>query len=170
MAEFGEKGRPADAAGNVTGKSSQNGGPELDRLDAELEGISVDFIRLITCADGGLAWQFWSGDPVFSGGGQQADVDQFLSYVNPLEKTTSWGDRTFIDVVVIYGATIDPLSFDASLDGTSVAGFFTPIPGTSETVTIPLLSGRNTLLLSVEGLKPSGQTAKDRDRLTFVTF
>jgi hypothetical protein len=42
------------------------------------------------------------------------------------------------------------------------------VPGTSQTVTIPLSAGRNTLAISVDGTLADDRTASDRDRLTFV--
>jgi hypothetical protein len=44
---------------------------------------------------------------------------------------------------------------------------FHPLPNTSETVTIPLTPGRNSLKLEVKGLNDKGNTAKDMDELTF---
>ena len=106
--------------------------------------------------------------PAFTGGGQRSDVDDFLTYINPTQKRTdlTFGDSSF-QLAILYGETIDPSTFQAKLNGVTIDGF-TPIPGTVETITIPLSSGRNTLLLSVEGIRDDGRSAKDRDRMTFV--
>lgn len=45
---------------------------------------------------------------------------------------------------------------------------FSPVEGTQEVVTIPLSPGRNTLKLSVEGLRSDDRFATDRDSLTFI--
>jgi len=107
--------------------------------------------------------------PLFDGGGQRPpDVNAFLRYANPLQARTDLpaGTTTF-DVVIYYGDTIDPATFQATLNGAPLGGF-TPIPGTHETVTIPLGPGRNVLLLEVQGVRNDGRTATDRDRLTFI--
>jgi VCBS repeat-containing protein len=105
------------------------------------------------------------GDP---GGGQRENVDAFLSYVSPTQPRTDLPvGTTSFDVAIIYGPTILPDTFQAELNGAPFLGF-TPVPGTSETVTIPLSSGRNILLLLVDGVRFDGRTATDRDRLTFI--
>jgi hypothetical protein len=45
---------------------------------------------------------------------------------------------------------------------------FNPVPGTFEIVTIPLDTGRNTLKLTLDGIRDDGRTATDRDQLVFV--
>lgn len=103
------------------------------------------------------------------GGGQRSDVDTFLSFNNPLKKTvnTPAGINSF-SVGIVYGPTIDPLSFDATLNGQPFSGF-SPVSGTQEVVTIPLSTGRNVLKLSVVGIRSDGRFATDRDTLTFIT-
>jgi hypothetical protein len=104
----------------------------------------------------------------FTGGGQRDDVDAFLAYFNPTEKQVSLpvGTTSFV-VEILYGSTIDSLTFQASLNGALVS-IFNPIAGMSETVNIPLTTGRNTLVLSVDGVRSDGRTATDRDRLVFI--
>jgi hypothetical protein len=158
-----------DDNGIITSSGGSTGIKESMFFDADLSGETVDFMRLIARGDRGpLTWQAWSGEPVFAGGGQQIDVDRFLSYGNPLKKTTDVDSCDFIELTIHYGPTISASTFTATLDKSPVDSLFSPAPGTTETVTIPLASGRNTLVLSVEGLKPSLQTAKDTDRLTFL--
>ena len=60
-----------------------------------------------------------------------------------------------------------PATFEVELNSSPSAGF-SPSAGTSQTVTIPLSPGRNTLAISVDGAFVDGRTATDRDRLTFV--
>lgn len=152
---------------------------------SDLTGYPIGFIRLLVHnvqiavhelgdelfsqdMDWDVTWQFWAGQPLQTGGGQRSDVDEFLAYVNPLQKkTTLPTGTTSFPVRIVYGATIDPLTFEASLNGTPVGGFH-PVAGTNETVTIPLSSGHNTLKLQVDGQRSDGHTAMDKDQLTFI--
>jgi hypothetical protein len=105
------------------------------------------------------------GDPA---GGGRDDVDVFLSYANPTQVRTDLpAGTTSFNVTIIYGPTIIHGSFQAVLNGAPFFGF-TPKPGMSETVTIPLSRGRNVLSLNVDGMRSDGRTATDRDRLTFI--
>ena len=77
-----------------------------------------------------------------------------------------------------YGATLDPATFNAVLDGERVSPAFHPEPGTQETVTLDFIGGRNHVLLqasSKDGLThtslerwivfarfPGDENAKDR--------
>lgn len=109
-----------------------------------------------------------SSFPSFSGGGQSAEVNEFLSYdgISASRTTASGGEVTF---TIFYGSTIHAASFHAVFDGTDVTAFLNPAPGTSETIEIDELpAGRHVLILSVQGNTSSGRTATDRDRLTFV--
>jgi hypothetical protein len=106
---------------------------------------------------------------LFLGHGQRsADVNAFLAYHYPQEATTALppGTSTF-DLHVFYGATIDPSSFSARLDGQDLSGLFSPSPEDDQMVTLSLKPGRNVLLLSVEGKRSDGKTATDADRLVF---
>lgn len=104
----------------------------------------------------------------FDGGGQRASVDALLSYARPAQRQTSLAaGTTAYSLLLFYGAAIDPGTFQAELNGASLTALFTPTPGGSEMVTIPLQPGRNVLILSVVG-NPEGRAATDRDRLTFI--
>ena len=104
----------------------------------------------------------------FNGGGQRSDVNAMLSYIRPAQTRTSLAAGTAsYSVMVSYGATIDPTTFRAELNGAVVTGLFTPTPGSTQTVALPLVTGRNVLLLSVAG-GPGGPTGTDRDRLVFL--
>jgi hypothetical protein len=106
---------------------------------------------------------------LFFGHGQRsADVNAFLAYHYPQEATTALpsGTSTF-DLHIFYGATIDPSSFCARLDGEDLSGLFSPSPEADQMVTLSLKPGRNVLLLSVEGKRSDGKTATDADRLVF---
>lgn len=105
---------------------------------------------------------------LFPGGGQRTDVNEFLMYASPTTARTDLpAGTTSFPVHVFYGPTIEPGTFLATLDGTPIAGF-TPMPGTDETVTVPVERGRNVLVLEVRGARSDGHLATDRDRLTFV--
>jgi hypothetical protein len=67
------------------------------------------------------------------------------------------GKRT---VALAYGATLDPATFHATLDGERVTAAFKPEPGTEETVTLGFIGGRNHLVLQ----------ASSKDGLTHATL
>ena len=179
-----------DGADHLSGGQTIGGfeSAELDGIHTgtDLAGFPIDFIRLIvhnvqitsTVIDAfghiqqdlqwDTTWQFWSGQPLSSGGGQRSDVDDFLAYVNPLQRRTHLPvGTTSFPVRIVYGATVDSLSFRVSLDGVPFAGFH-PVPGTNETVTIPLSTGSHTLELQVDGIRSDGRVATDRDQLVFI--
>jgi len=102
----------------------------------------------------------------FDGGGQRPrDVNKFLTYGNPSASQTSLpaGTTTFA-LVIFYSHEILPATFAADLNGVSVASMFHPAPGTSEVVSLPVVSGRNVLKLSIDGQLPT-RVATDSDRL-----
>ncbi len=67
------------------------------------------------------------------------------------------GKRT---VALRYGATLDPATFHATLDGERVSPAFQPEPGTAETVTLDFIGGRNHLVLQ----------ASSKDGLAHITL
>jgi len=106
----------------------------------------------------------------FDGGGQRpTDVNLFLTYANPTNtsNTLPAGVSTF-DVMIAYSATTNPATFSATLNGVDITSSFHPQPGTFETVKIFLQSGRNDLLLSIQGTRTDGNVATDKDRLVFI--
>ena len=103
----------------------------------------------------------------FPGGGQSKEVDLFLAYRNPQERTTDLAGPTRYEVKIMYGETINEGTFRATLNKQPVSGF-NPVAGTEETVLIDLPSGRNVLSLSVKGAKADGKPADDKDTLTFL--
>jgi hypothetical protein len=105
---------------------------------------------------------------VYEGGGQRAAVDALLTYSAPLSRSTSVPAGTVSYAVTInYAPNIDPSSFDAVLNGSSIRGWFNPVPGSSETVAIPLGGGRNSLKFSVLGAI-GGRNGTDQDSFAFV--
>ena len=147
-----------------------------DGAEAALSGSVVGFIRLVvnrafagmlTPSTRGvvfdLVWQFWGGPPQFSGRGQRTEVNEFLQYRNPLESNTlvAAGTTSF-PLTIVYGPTIDPSTFTFELNGGSFGGL-TPVPGTTQTIYVPVSPGRNVLTFSVEGVakrhRPRTETA-----------
>lgn len=104
----------------------------------------------------------------FPAGGQRSDVNDFIAFSAPLEKTTvlSSGTNEF-KIIINYGKTIDPITFEATLNGIDVSSSFNPIPGTHETILLSLDEGRNTLKMTVDGIREDGRNATDRDSLGF---
>lgn len=101
-------------------------------------------------------------------GGPAGEVEEFLSYTAPFEAViTVAPGATSYDLTVVYGASIRPTTFRSVLNGRPFAGF-TPVPGGTETVAIPLRAGTNRLRLTVEGTVARGWKASDSDDLTFM--
>jgi len=96
------------------------------------------------------------------------DCDRLLAYGNyaGTEAKLSPGATSF-PLVIFYGAGIRPVTFNALLNGNNVSGRFTPAPEGYQIVRIPLASGPNALVLSVEGTTAGGQTITDTQRLVF---
>ncbi|MEO5573243.1 MAG: hypothetical protein ABIR48_01990 [Gammaproteobacteria bacterium] len=106
---------------------------------------------------------------LINGKGQSAAVNAFLAYSNiTATRITLPATAKGFDLAVKYGTTTFPATFAATLNGVNVTPSFHPNPGAFDVVRIPLLKGANKLLLSIEGLKPSGAQSRDTDSLTFI--
>lgn len=107
---------------------------------------------------------------LYSGGGQSpAEVNPFLRYAYPTDNRLHLAaGTTSYEILIVYGATTDPATFTATLNGADVKAMFKPMPGIGEVVKIPLVSGTNKLQLSIEGKTSSGRLARDTDTLTFL--
>jgi len=106
---------------------------------------------------------------LINGKGQSAAVNAFLAYSNlTATRTTLPATAKGFDLAVKYGNTTLPSTFSATLNGVDVTASFRPNPGAFDVVRIPLVKGTNKLLLSIEGLKPSGAQSRDTDSLTFI--
>jgi hypothetical protein len=105
----------------------------------------------------------------FDGGGQRPkDVNHFLSYGNPTSNHVSLAaGRASFPLLIFYSDTVLPSTFSATLGGTDVTQLFHPVAGGHEFVSLPMVSGRNVLDLSIQGNLPS-RTATDSDRLVFL--
>jgi hypothetical protein len=103
----------------------------------------------------------------FSGGGQSAASDELLSYSRPAQRqTTVAPGATSYSLMIFYGAGVDPSTFTATLNGADVRASFHPVPGSYETVVIPLSAGRNVLKLGAKGVA-GARTTSDADQLVF---
>ncbi len=104
----------------------------------------------------------------FDGGGQRPrDVNKFLSYANPSEsQTTLPAGTTTFPLHIFYGKTIIPGTFKAELNGVDISSAFNPVQGGDQVVMLNITSGRNVLVLSVNGQLPT-RIATDTDRLVF---
>jgi hypothetical protein len=152
-----------DGAGSlyVIGQTASTNFPTANPLQQKVGGSFDAFVAKL---GEGVA----PPPPRFNGGGQRTDVNEFLTYAAPTQTDTTLAAGTSsFDVHIFYGSTILPATFQATLNGNPISGF-TPIPGTDQTVTIPLASGRNTLVLRVDGVRTDGHIGTDRDRLVFI--
>jgi len=104
----------------------------------------------------------------FDGGGSEESSveDKFLSYVNVTETNTTLppGTQGF-NLFIIYGKTVLPETFVATLNASDVSNLFTPKIGGYDIVSIPLVAGENSLALSITGADAGAQ---DTDSLMFV--
>ena len=110
----------------------------------------------------------------FLGGGQSKAVDAFLSYDEPIQRSTSLPLNTdTTTVTIIYHPKASCLFFSAELNRVDITNQFDCSAAKnggdgSESVEIDIDNGRNVLKLSIRGLLDSGRAATDTDRLTFV--
>ncbi len=104
----------------------------------------------------------------FCGRSNNPDVNKFLCYGNPSQATTTLpSGTTNFRFMITYGSTTTPSTFSASINGLNVSNLFSPAPGKTETVYLPLASGKNVLELAISGSTPTSRTATDSDRLIF---
>ncbi|MDH5785081.1 MAG: hypothetical protein OEZ16_05650 [Chromatiales bacterium] len=103
-------------------------------------------------------------------GQRSSDVNTFLRYANPTDSTTVSlpVNTTSYPLAVVFGSDITPASFSATLNGVDIGSQFNVAAGITSVVNLPLTSGRNTLVLSLDGLRADGRTATDTDRLVFI--
>jgi len=105
----------------------------------------------------------------FDGSGEKpGEINGFLTYANPIrsEIRLEPGIARF-PLLIFYGPSIQPTTFNAMLNGSNISGRFTPAPDKHELLWVPLRPGSNTLVMTVQGVTASGRTAKDTDELVF---
>ncbi|WP_303902194.1 hypothetical protein [Thiohalomonas denitrificans] len=107
---------------------------------------------------------------LIDGKGQRSrDVNRFLRFANPLETSVNLSpDIEHYDLVVVFGETIVPASFEVSLNRSDITDRFTVAPGGTAVVKLPLEPGRNKVVLSIDGERDDGRIATDTDQITFV--
>jgi hypothetical protein len=102
-------------------------------------------------------------------GGAFGHGARLLSYAAPTAARTELAaGETGATIVIVYGPTIARESFRATLGGRDVSARFKPAPGASEAVRLPLAPGSSSLVLSVRGRTPDGQTILHSDHLELV--
>jgi len=100
--------------------------------------------------------------------GRRFENDRLLAYANvPSAEMRLGAGITSFPLAIFYGSRINPVTFNALMNGDNISGRFTPEPEGYQIVSIPLVPGVNTLVLSVEGATASDQTATDTQRLVF---
>jgi hypothetical protein len=100
--------------------------------------------------------------------GGRFEADRLLAFASATrDETRLRAGVTSFPLIIFYGARINPVTFNAMLNGDNVSGRFTPDPEGREIVRIPVAPGLNTLVLSVEGQAATGQIATDTHRLFF---
>ena len=105
----------------------------------------------------------------YKGEGQRADVNEFLKYTNPKEGSTILPSRTSNYMLeIMYGDTINPSTFSAKMGKNDITSLFNPQPDKTEKISIPLIDGKNSLSLSVEGIRSDGKKSSDKDKLVFI--
>jgi len=102
-------------------------------------------------------------------GGAFGHGARLLSYATPTAAHTDLpAGETAATIVIVYGPTIARESFRATLGGRDVSVRFKPAPSGAEAVRLPLATGSNTLVLSIRGTAPDGQTIVHSDQLELV--
>jgi hypothetical protein len=108
-------------------------------------------------------------------GGRRPGVDGFLVFLNLVSGDTKSAPVGAVIQFGIDGETVDPSTFHATLNGTDVTGLFVPGSQSQQMVAIfdlgttPLVTGKNVLITSVDGIVPgTSRNATDVDRVTFT--
>lgn len=100
---------------------------------------------------------------------ERSKMRKFLTYANPVSPQTRLAAGvTAFPLLIFYGPSIQPTTFNAMLNGNNISGRFMPGPDQYELVWIPLKPGSNALTLAVEGVTTSGQRTRDTDKLVFL--
>jgi hypothetical protein len=124
------------------------------------------------------------GDDRFAGSpfaGQSDQLNELLTYSTPLKDQFHLpaGSRE-LEMTIHYHESIDPRTFRVSPENNQLCRLFTPKPGTSETVRLPLKPGKNRIELQVQtqfvppgqqrasGSEAAGRGGVSMDRDVFV--
>lgn len=105
----------------------------------------------------------------FEGGEEtQGEIDKLLTYAYPTAPQIELrAKQASFPLVILYGPTILPETFKATLNGTDISRRFKPVPGGYQVVPLKSVRGSHTLMLSVQGKTTAGQVATDKDELLF---
>ena len=94
-------------------------------------------------------------------------ANRLLTYASvSADSTTFEAETDEIPLVILYDRSVSAETFTATLNGTDISSLFKPSPGRIEAVNVPLVTGRNELVLSIE--RTFENEAIDTDTLVFV--
>jgi hypothetical protein len=115
----------------------------------------------------GIPMKVWGN---FDGGGEAlSEAEGFLTYASPTGPQTEIGaKRAGFPLVILYGPTVLPKTFKATLDSTDISSHFKPVPCGYQVIPLKFSVGSHTLMLSVQGKTSAGEMATDIDRLVFL--
>lgn len=163
---------PGQTATGFSVKSPAPPGTRVARLVAAWDGtlpntrlVTDPVITLPILAP--VELQEGEGPQFFFRGGSNnpAVVDRFLSYRLPTQKTTALAVGEKAMVVPFFGETTIPSTFQATWNGQDVSSRFVAAPGRYAAVALEPQSGRNLLVISIQGGKAGGGVGTDTDRL-----
>jgi hypothetical protein len=104
----------------------------------------------------------------FTGAEAEGAADNLLTWGRPNSASVKLRSKSYAyDAIIVYGATIDPASFRAQLNGNNVSYLFHPVPQKIEPVRLPLQPGQNILKVTVNG-RIHSRNAVDTDTLEFT--
>ncbi len=172
--------QPAQGEYDLTVTGTDTGFYDLDLQMYDREGkASTQAFAQIPIAPGALhRYRFaFSSDPAarlaidggFDGKGQRPDdVNKTLTYISPGQAQTKLPALTMsYPLVICYSESLASFGFSAVLNGTDITAFFHPSPKAKELINIPLVAGRNVLILSAKA-NIGGRASTDTDRLVFL--
>lgn len=125
----------------------------------EVQTIRFTFDRQSAAGIGGVAGGF-------DGGGQRPrDVNKILTYIAPGDSPIAISPPvSTYPIRLSYASELLPATFSATLNGADVTAMFRPAGGTTEAVSLPLVVGKNVVLMSASATIGS-RTPTDTDRL-----
>ena len=94
--------------------------------------------------------------------GETDELNQLLTYSEPLQDQFHSADGAReLEMVIHYHADIDPKTFVVTPQRHGIGKLFHPVPGTSETVRLPLDAGKNRIELQVKrSTMPPGKSGQ----------
>lgn len=104
----------------------------------------------------------------YPGSGTEAgDINYYLSYsdINASSTTLPRGTTAY-KLKVSYGLNINASTFKAISNKKDITSLFNPVPGGTETVAIPVVSGLNTITLQVDSPSTTKTVLRDIDKFS----